>query len=103
MAVERAFLPVRRFPGIEALDFAHASLFTVLRDHFGVVLQEGEQRIVAVAADAEAAAALDVAEGAPCLRFETVGRDSEDVPAYFARSVHRGDRYEVRLRQTRAA
>jgi DNA-binding GntR family transcriptional regulator len=103
MAVERAFLPLRRFPGIEAVDFAHASLFTVLSERFGVSLREGEQRIVAVAADAEEAEALNVAEGAPCLRFETVGRDRDDVPCYFARSVHRGDRYEVRLRQTRAA
>src|SRR3954471_777764 len=42
MAVERAFVPLERFDGIEGVDFADASLFRVLESRFGVELGDAE-------------------------------------------------------------
>ena len=36
MAVELAFLPAERFPGVDAVDFTDASLFEVLFERFGI-------------------------------------------------------------------
>jgi GntR family transcriptional regulator len=101
MAVEQVYLPLERFDGIGEVDFAGASLFDVLEDRFGVTLGDAEQRVVAVAIDADDASLLGVAEGSPGLRFQTVTRDQEGAPVLHAVSLYPGDRYEVALRQTR--
>jgi GntR family transcriptional regulator len=101
MAIEQAFLPLSRFEGLEDVDFSEASLFEVLGRRFGVSLQAGQQRVVAVKIDAAEAPLLGVPENEPGLRFHTVARDGDGVPVYYAVSLYRGDRYEIELRQTR--
>ena len=63
--------------------------------------RHARQRAVAAAIDSDEAALLDVPEGAPGLRFHTVAWDGDGVPAYYAASLYRGDRYEIEMRQTR--
>jgi GntR family transcriptional regulator len=101
MAIEQVHLPVERFDGIDRVDFADASLFTVLESRFGLVLGDAEQRVVAVAIEKDEAPLLGVAEGAAGLRFHTVTRDEDGVPVLYAVSLYPGDRYEIALRQTR--
>ena len=101
VAIEQAFLPLQRYPGIEDVDFTAASLFDVLAGQFGVTLRDARQRAVAAAIDPDEAVLLDVPEGAPGLRFHTVAFDGDGVPAYYAASLYRGDRYEIEMRQTR--
>jgi GntR family transcriptional regulator len=59
--------------------------------------------VVAVAIKQNEAALLGVEPHQPGLRFQTLARDVDGVPAYYATSLYRGDRYEIELRQTRAA
>jgi GntR family transcriptional regulator len=101
MAIELAFLPTEHFPGVEGVDFTDVSLFEVLAGRFGVRLLDADQRVVAVPIDGEDAAALEVDEDAPGLRFATLARDDAGKPVYYATSLFPGDRYEVELRQTR--
>jgi DNA-binding GntR family transcriptional regulator len=100
MALERAHVPADRFPGVEQADFANGSLFEVL-GRYGVHLRDAEQRVVAVAIEAEEAELLGVREGEPGLLFHTLARDATGTPAYYATSLYRGDRYEIELRQRR--
>jgi GntR family transcriptional regulator len=101
MAIELAFLPTERFPGVDGVDFTDASLFDVLGGDFGVRLRDADQRVVAVPIEDDDAVALEVDDGAPGLRFHTLARDYEGTPVYYATSLFPGDRYEVELRQTR--
>jgi GntR family transcriptional regulator len=101
MAIELAFLPTERFPGVDGVDFTDASLFEVLAARFGVRLRDADQRVVAVPIEGDDAVSLEVDEGAPGLRFYTLARDDEGAPVYYATSLFPGDRYEVELRQTR--
>ncbi|HEY1276600.1 MAG TPA: GntR family transcriptional regulator [Thermoleophilaceae bacterium] len=103
MALEQAFLPVERLPGIDQVDFEQASLFEVLDERFGVRMREADQRVVATAIDEDDAAALDADDGMAGLQFHTLARDTDGRPAYYAVSLYRGDRYEVALRQRREA
>ena len=101
MAVEQAYLPVGRFPGVGETDFADASLFELLAERWDVRLGDADQRVVAVAIEGEDAVALDVAPGHPGLRFQTLTRDVAGTPVFYAVSLFRGDRYEISLRQLR--
>jgi GntR family transcriptional regulator len=100
LALERAYLSAERFPGAADADLEHGSLFELLAD-YGVSLTYADQRVLAVAIDASEAELFGVAAGAPGLRFETLARDAERRPVYYATSLYRGDRYEIELRQTR--
>jgi GntR family transcriptional regulator len=101
LAVEQAYLPAARYAGIAEADFSHASLFELLRERWGVELRDAEQRVLAVAIDGEDARLLGVADGHPGLRFQSLTRDTDGVPAFYAVSLFRGDRYEIDLRQVR--
>ncbi|HEY8584004.1 MAG TPA: GntR family transcriptional regulator [Capillimicrobium sp.] len=101
MALEQAWLPLRRFPGADEVDWSTSSLFEVLGTRFGIALDDAEQRIVAVAIEPVDAEPLGVPSASPGLRFETLARDADGVPAYFAVSLFPAERYEIRLRQTR--
>jgi GntR family transcriptional regulator len=102
MALERVYLPAERFPGIAEADLEHGSLFELLAERYGTSLSGADQRVVAVAIEAGEAPPLGVEEGMPGLRFHTLARDTRGVPAYYATSLFRGDRYEIELRQRRA-
>ena len=101
LALERVYLPAERFEGIADADLEHSSLFELLADRYGTTLSGADQRVLAVAIEAEEAPLLGVEEGAPGLRFHTLARDTRGVPAYYATSLFRGDRYEIELHQTR--
>jgi GntR family transcriptional regulator len=101
LAVEEAYVPTSRYPGIEEVDFSDASLFDVLAAGWNVQLRDADQRVVAVAVDAEDAKVLKVAPGSPGLRFQTLSRDVDGTPVYYAISLFRGDRYEIDLKQVR--
>jgi GntR family transcriptional regulator len=102
MAVERVYLPADRFAGIAEADLERNSLFELLAARYDTGLSGADQRVLAVAIEAEEAPLLGVDEGAPGLRFHTLARDTRGVPVYYATSLFRGDRYEIELHQTRA-
>jgi GntR family transcriptional regulator len=101
LAVERAYVPTSRYPGIEDADFSEGSLFETLAAGWSVRLRDADQRVVAVAIEGDDARALEVAPGSSGLRFQTLARDVEGTPVYYAISLYRGDRYEIDLRQAR--
>src|SRR5262249_12413517 len=100
-AVEEAYLPASRYPGIEDADFADASLFEVLAETWNVRLRDADQRVVAVAIEDDAARLLGVPAGSAGLRFQTFARDADGTPVYYAISLYRGDRYEIDFKQVR--
>jgi GntR family transcriptional regulator len=102
MAVEQAYLPIARFPGVAEADFSGASLFELLAERWDVRLGDADQRVVAVAIEGEDAEALGVVPGQPGLRFQTLTRDTGGTPVFYAVSLYRGDRYEIDLRQVRS-
>ena len=101
LAVEEAYVPASRYPGIEDADFSDASLFELLARDWDVQLRDADQRVVAVRIEADAATVLAVVPGSAGLRFQTLARDVEGTPVYYAISLYRGDRYEIDLRQFR--
>src|SRR5690242_278074 len=100
MALEEAFVPAERFPGLEDMDL-EGSLFEVLEQRFDARFPTADQRVVAVEIVGEDADLLRVAPGRAGLRFHTILLDPDDQPLAYAWSLFRGDRYEIRLLQER--
>ena len=101
LAVEQVTLSLERFPEAATADLEATSLFELLEDRWGARPAEADQRVLAVAVLDADATLLGVDEGHPGLRFETLTRDGEGRPLFFAVSLFRGDRYEIDLRQVR--
>lgn len=97
MAIETAFLPHARCPGLLAFDFSQCSLYEVLRKHFGLRLDRAEQVLRAVVLPAREARLLGVSRGAPAFLLErTTFLDSGEA-IEFVRSFYRGDRYQFQV------
>lgn len=101
LAVEQATLSLDRFPEAATADLAAGSLFELLERDWDAHPAEADQRVLAVAVQEPDTAHLGVPTGHPGLRFETLTRDDEGRPLYWAVSLFRADRYEIDLRQVR--
>ncbi len=97
LAVQRAALPMRRFPRLVTADLS-GSLYQHLGEEYGVVPSDADEVIkVCLAGDVEgASASLEVDANHPCFLIERVSFDS-DGPIDFSRSIVRGDRYTIHL------
>ena len=101
MAVQNAFLPSLRFPGLLDHDLDDVSLYEILRDTYGVRLTHADSAAGAELASVEDAALLNLVPPAPLLVTEQITHGADGQPVEFARSVYRGDRYKLQLPQNR--
>lgn len=96
VGVQTALLPVERFPGIAALEFADRSLYQTLKEEYGLVPREAIETFTVGGVLGEDAPTLGVAPGAHAFYVERLTFDAHG-PFEYVRSVMRGDRYRVRL------
>ena len=96
IAVERSHLVARRTPGLLDEPLDDRSLYTLLEERYGLVIDGGEQTIGAGLASPADASALRVRPGTGVLRFERWSF-AGGAPLEYATSVYRGDRYQLRV------
>jgi len=96
LAIERAHLPARVMPGLTDESLQDRSLYTVLEERYGIVLDAAEQTIMASLADAGDAELLCVPEGSPVLLF-TRRSFAAGVPIEYVVSAYRADRYQLNV------
>lgn len=95
MSVDENFIPAWRVPGILEAG-PPSSLYNILGERYGLVIEWGEDTIEANAATASIARLLKVDIGAPVLRTERhafVSRSTVD----YSVSFYRADRYKLRV------
>jgi GntR family transcriptional regulator len=103
IALEWSHLPSEDFPGLERARLDDVSLYALLRERYGVNLGTASQRVSAVPLSAADAAVLHAAAGQPAFLFRRTARRSSGRVIESARSLYRGDRYELEIRQARQA
>jgi len=99
LAIEWAFLPAEDFAGLEAARLEDRSLYGLLRERYGVTFGVADQRVSVVVLTPEQAALLETDLGQPAFLFQRVTRRPSGRVIESARSLYRGDRYEIRIRQ----
>jgi GntR family transcriptional regulator len=104
VALMRSFIPRwlhrRLFERLQKSDFEHTSLTRVVELVTGIRAGAGHRWVEAMAADAELAAHLAVASGAPLLYVESVEDDARGRRIEFSQAWHRADRTRLELEST---
>lgn len=96
IAVQTAYLPGARFPGLEQSDLGEVSLYQHLLDVYGVAPEEADELFRVAPIQGREARLLQVKSGACGFHVERLTFDAEG-PYEYVVSTLRGDRYEVRL------
>ena len=98
MTLETLHVPAARVPGLTGDDLDGPSSYNeVLHDRFGRRIRSGTQSVAPVVLTARDADLLDVALGAPALRFVRTSRDQRGEVVERVESLARGDRYLIEM------
>ena len=95
IGVQTAFLPLARVPGFLPIEGEIASLYTLLRDRWGIEPRQAEEiyRVGTVAL--EDAGDLGIPAGSPAFEVRRLTSDAQG-PFEYVQSTMRADRYEIR-------
>ena len=96
--VEDVWLPGNPFKGLTADRLAayRGPMYALFETEFGVRMVRAEEKIRAVAADADAAKLLEVALGEPLLSVERIAYTYNDVPMELRRGLYRTDTHHYK-------
>jgi len=92
MCLERCELPADIAPGLTADDL-QTSLYDVLHDRYGIIIDRAETSVTATVASPEDAAQLGVPPYSPVFKVSRIAVDHRGRPVEHAVSLYRGDRY----------
>jgi len=98
MALEESFIPLMQFPGLEKINFGKASLYSVLRENYGVCVAWADEVIEALPATREESELLTIPKKASVLSISRIIVTMEEVPIEVTCSRYRGDRYRASIR-----
>ena len=96
MAVERSHIPEAVAPGLADESLADRSLYDVLAQRFGVLLDSGEQTIEAGIVDPADATLLELPAGSAVLLLQRRSF-ATGTPVELALSTYRADRYQLHV------
>jgi GntR family transcriptional regulator len=98
VVLDEIWLPASPFKGLTAERLAEyvGPMYGLFETEFGVRMIRAEEKIRAVAADAETAAVLDVPLAAPLLSVERLSFTYGDKPVEFRRGLYRTDHHFYR-------
>jgi len=100
LAIEESNIPLKRFPGIETVDFSTCSLYQTMHDRYHVEFGWADEMIEALLALADEAKLLTIPKAASLLCISRTLMAADGTPLEFAVSRYRGDRYRASLQVT---
>ena len=80
-------LPAKLFPGLIDLPVIPNTLYDLFQRSYGILMMRTDDRLTAVSADADAAAKLGVAPGAPLLRIDRTAYALDEQPIEWRTSL----------------
>jgi len=93
LVIENTYHPLERFPDLLETDFTNRSIYQFLQERYQVRIHQAQDSFVAGIADVKEAKLLEIEDGAPVMRYQRIGMDSEGVPIELTRSIYRADRF----------
>ena len=102
VALMRAYLSLRQFPGLQDAQLVNRSLYETLLDNYGVTVVRAESVIEVERCASKDAGKLGVTPGEPLLRVEGTAFADQDRPVERFRVLYRGDRVRFHFDSRRA-
>lgn len=99
--LETSFLPAALCPGLEAIDLALNSLYSLLETRYGLHLQHTQQTMECVSANEYEQALFGIRPGMAMILLEGVTFGDRDLPVEYFKAVYRGDRCKFQLESWR--
>jgi GntR family transcriptional regulator len=97
-----SYLPYDLCPELVNADLSEQSLYACLKSAYGLSVASGRRRIESVAAGEAEARLLNIEEGAPLLKLDSVSYLQDGTPLEYFHGAFRGDRsrFEVEIDRT---
>ncbi len=93
MAIETAYLPPEKCPGLDAKSLEGRSLYRTLTEKYDIVPVRAEQQLEAVACPAPEAKLLGIRKASPVLHIHRTTYSRDGQPFEHVESFYRGDKY----------
>ena len=93
--IENAFIPCELAPGLEEHDLVKGSLFAILENTYGLIMDHGEEKASITSVSAEEAEYLEIQADSPAFWIVSTTRDPEDIIVEYCRTVARVDAVEM--------
>jgi GntR family transcriptional regulator len=100
-ALESCYMPAQEFGGLVETGLERRSLFTILKQEYGIELAYADEEVGATAADARTAELLAVPRGSPLLRIRQVIFSTAAKPTIYVLGYYRSDRHTLLVRRFR--
>jgi len=96
-SLENVWAPKCRFPGFSRDMLEGRSLYSLMRERFGMKLTHASQTIEPVLCSDFEARNLDVDSGTPVLLFRRVAYAEPMIPAEYSKCIYRGKRFKYEI------
>lgn len=101
IAVERMRLPAVRAPGLDRIDLNNLSLHKVLEERYNLIPDHAKDVVEISTAEPYEAGLLQIGEGAPVARVNSLEFLADQTPLIFNQITHRSDRFRLILQRSR--
>lgn len=93
--IENAFIPCELALGLEEHDLVKGSLFAILENTYGLIMDHGEEKASITSVNAEEAEYLGIEADSPAFWIVSTTRDPDDMVVEYCRTVARVDAVEM--------
>ncbi len=93
--IENSFIPHELAPGLEEHDLVKGSLYAILENSYGLIMDHGEEKTSITSVNAEEAEYLDIKADSPAFWNVSITRDSRNIVVEYCRTVARVDVVEM--------
>jgi len=92
IAIERTYIPVEYYRGLEAYDLENRSLYDIMGKEYGRPVRLARQGLEPVLATGDEVRLLEIEQPAALMMILRVGLDIRGVPVEYSKDLYRGDR-----------
>lgn len=100
-AIETCYLSAGEFDGLRRAPLERASLFSILKNDYGVEIAHADEEIDATSADPWSARLLSIAPGVPLLRIRQLIFSTKGQAIMYVLGLYRSDRHTLLCRRYR--
>jgi GntR family transcriptional regulator len=101
LLLETSYIPTRFCPGLESVDLAERSLYTLLETEYQLSVQRATQSLEATTVNEYEQQLFHLAPGTAMLLLEGVTYNQNDQPFEYFKAIYRGDRFKFVLKSQR--